>query len=217
MKFATWTACAAAATYLIACGGSEAPESASTAPPPPAEKPAPAPEPAAQQHSAETSEAPAETPVSSREFPRPAPELSFRSIDGRQVSLSDLKGKAVLVMFFSTDCPHCQRTAEVLAPIYAEMKPQGVEVLALAMNPNAQTNLRAFAEKYRADYPVSTASRQEFARFAGLSVMSRFYYPYLLFVDPEGNLIEEHQGSDQRFFADLDASLRSTFEKLLES
>lgn len=215
MKFANWIACAATAAFLLACGGSDAPEPAASTPPPAAENPAPATPPAAETPTAGSEgQAPLTT---ARDFPRPAQELSFRAMDGRQVSLSDLEGKAVLVMYFSTDCPHCQRTAEVLAPVYADLKSKGVEVLGLAMNPAAQQNLKAFVDKYQVEFPVSTASRQDFARFSGLSMMERFYYPYLLFVDPEGNLVEEHQGSDSRFFSDLDRSLRETFKKLLDS
>lgn len=35
--------------------------------------------------------------------PVPAPDLAFRSLDGREVRLGDLRGKVVLLGFFSTD------------------------------------------------------------------------------------------------------------------
>ena len=211
-----------AASLLAACGGGEA-ESSASAPEPAATPQAeqPQPEPPAATEPAASTDAVAGKPQASelagdpRGFPRPAPELKFTARDGRQVALSQLKGKAVAVFFFSTDCPHCQRSAEVMAPIYAELKGQGVEILGLAMNPTAETNLGAFVEKYNVQFPVTTTTRQEFARFAGLSVMSRFYYPYYLFVDPQGNLVEEHQGSDTSYFRDLNSSLRATFARLL--
>ena len=48
--------------------------------------------------------------------PRPAQPFEAVSYDGRTVSLDALKGKAAVLMFFSTDCPHCQRTALRIDP-----------------------------------------------------------------------------------------------------
>ncbi|MEZ5366642.1 MAG: hypothetical protein R2748_30955 [Bryobacterales bacterium] len=36
-------------------------------------------------------------------------------------------------------------------------------------------------------------SDKQFRAFANLTVMQNFYYPYMLFVDPAGQIREEHQ------------------------
>ena len=85
-----------AALVLWSCGGSEpAQPEAASAPPPAKTSPAPTETPKAQEPPAQS--AGAEEPGSfvGRQFPRPAQELSFTSVDGRQVSLADLKGKTV--------------------------------------------------------------------------------------------------------------------------
>lgn len=151
------------------------------------------------------------------ETPRPAGELSFTAIDGREVSLAGLKGKAVLVMYFSTDCPHCQHTAEVLGPIYSELRGKGFEIVGLAMNPGAKGNIRAFVSKHQVAFPVGFADRPAFSKFSGLSVMERFYFPYLIFVNQNGVVLEERQGSDRRYFADLNGNLRQSIAALFGS
>lgn len=182
---------------LAACGGSE-PEPTS---PTPASTPPPAASPEAQ------------SPEASDE-PTPAPPLEFTSLDGRRISLAELRGRPVVVFFFSTDCPHCQRAAEELAPIYAEWKERGLEILGLALNPTAEQNLGEFVAEHDVEFPVATADRQTFARFAGLSMMTRFYYPYLIFVSPEGLKVEAHQGSDRAFFANFERSMREALRRL---
>jgi peroxiredoxin len=147
--------------------------------------------------------------------PRPAKPLEFVAHDGREVSLASLRGKVVVVMFFSTDCPHCQRAADILAPIYAEMQPQGLEILALALNPTASGNLPAFIAKHRVRFPAAIAKRAEFARFAELSLMARFYYPYLLLVDKKGFVRAERQGADRAYFAALGENLKNEISELL--
>lgn len=148
------------------------------------------------------------------DVPRDAPTLEFTSYKGEPVSLDDYAGKAVLVMFFSTDCPHCQRAATVMAPIYDEMRTKGVEFLGLAMNPTAKQNLGSFIQNYGVDYPTGFATRAEFARFASMSIMQNFYFPYMLFINPEGEIVQEEQGSNRVFFGDLDKNLREVLGEL---
>lgn len=154
--------------------------------------------------------------LSAGTVPRPAKPLEFKSLAGETVSLEKLRGKAVLVMFFSTDCPHCQQAAARMAPVYQQLRGKGFEIIGLAMNPGAAANLRSFKEKYDVEFPVGLASRNEFAAFAELSLMERFYYPYFLYVDPKGVVQEEKQGRDRQYFADLEENLAASVAKLLD-
>ena len=146
--------------------------------------------------------------------PRPADELTFTTHDGKKVTLSDYKGRPVVVFFFSTDCPHCQRAATQLAPLYPELKKNGVEILGLAMNPTAKTNLNDFIHKYTVKFPTGVSDRNQFMAFSKLSVMQQFYYPYMLFVDRAGQVREEHQGSERSWFGDFEINLLKTVDAI---
>ena len=147
---------------------------------------------------------------------RPAQPFEAVAFDGRAVSLSALKGKAAVLMFFSTDCPHCQQTSLRIDPIYRELRPQGFEIVGLSLNPTDHTGLRQFAARFQASFPLALSSRNEFARVAGVSVMTRIYYPYLLFLDRDGVIREEHQGSEQAWFDRLETNFRTAVLKLLK-
>ena len=103
-----------------------------------------------------------------------------------------------------------------MAPVFRQLRPKGFEIIGLAMNPGAEANLRSFAQKYEVEYPLGVATRNEFAAFAELSLMQRFYYPYFLYVDPKGVVREEKQGSDRAYFADLEDNLTASVARLLE-
>ncbi len=148
--------------------------------------------------------------------PRPAQPFEATTYDGQKVSLDDLKGSPSVVIFFSTDCPHCQQTSMRIAPFYTDLTQQGLKIVGLSLNKTDKQGLRSFAERFEAAYPLALSSREEFSRIAGVSVMTRIYYPYILFLNKEGEILEEHQGSEQRWFAELERNFLAAVEKLFD-
>jgi cytochrome oxidase Cu insertion factor (SCO1/SenC/PrrC family) len=63
-----------------------------------------------------TAPAPAKAPV----LPRKASEFVFNNVDGPQKLLSMYKGKTIVLALMYTTCPHCQKTAQVLAKVQTE-------------------------------------------------------------------------------------------------
>ena len=153
--------------------------------------------------------------LAAAELPRQAGPLKFKSFKGEEVSLAALKGKVVAVMFFSTDCPHCQKTAEMLAPIYDTYHSKGFEVLGLAVNPSAAANIDEFAAKYNVEFPIGLATTSQWTTFCQLPVMGQRYVPHMVFVDKKGVVQEDHPGGDRVFWLDQDAKIRAAVEKLL--
>jgi peroxiredoxin len=150
------------------------------------------------------------------DVPRPAKPLKLKTLEGQELTLNQLRGKVVAVMFFSTDCPHCQQTAQVLSPIYAEWKSRGLEILGLAVNPSAAGNLQEFRQKYGATFPLGLTTRADWSSFGEFSVMHNPYVPYMLIVDRNGVIREEHPGQDRAFWLDQENKLRQTFDALLK-
>lgn len=134
--------------------------------------------------------------VASSVVPRPARPFESVSYDGRRVSLEALKGRVGVVMFFSTDCPHCQQVALQIDPIYRSLQAQGFEIVGLSLNPTDRDGLRGFAKQFDVSFPLARSSRYEFARVTGIPLTTRIYYPYILFLDKNGIIREEHQGSE---------------------
>ena len=62
-----------------------------------------------------------------------APEFTLTTLDGDSVTLSDLRGQAILVNLWATWCPPCRAEMPAMQKMYDEYKGQGLVVLALNM------------------------------------------------------------------------------------
>ena len=84
-----------------------------------------------------------------------APDFSLQTIDGQLVTLSALKGKAVLINLWATWCQPCRLEMPTIQAAYEKNKDRGLVVLAI--NFTAQDNLKdvsAFVEELKLTFPI---------------------------------------------------------------
>ncbi|MBZ0143845.1 MAG: redoxin family protein [Rhodocyclaceae bacterium] len=62
------------------------------------------------------------------------PSFDTRLLDGKTLSAQALKGKAVLVVYWATWCPPCQRELPELQSLYEKYRDKGFEILALSID-----------------------------------------------------------------------------------
>jgi len=63
--------------------------------------------------------------------PASAPDFTLENMDGEQVSLSDYRGKVVMLNFWATWCPPCRREIPSMESIYQDLGEDGFTVLAV--------------------------------------------------------------------------------------
>ncbi len=68
--------------------------------------------------------------------PVPAPNFTLPDIDGRAVSLSDHKGKVVLIDFWATWCIPCRMEMPMLQALHNEFRDRGFEVIGISVDDN---------------------------------------------------------------------------------
>ncbi len=102
-----------------------------------------------------------------------APNFSLLNLQGDLVSLSDYKGKVVLVNFFATYCPPCRLEMSDFVELQKEYGPRGFVVLAISVDQNPQIVLPRFAEAMKLNFPVLIATSKvikDYGNIYGLPV-----------------------------------------------
>lgn len=93
----------------------------------------------------------------------PAPEFRVNDLGGNSVSLSDYRGKVVLVNIWATWCPPCREEMPSLERLYQHFEGRDFEILAVSVDArlgerdgtgNVGGNVGAFAEAYALTFPI---------------------------------------------------------------
>jgi peroxiredoxin len=82
-----------------------------------------------------------------------APDVTFNTLDGRQISMASLKGKVVYVDFWATSCVGCVRDAPELAKIYRQYHAQGLEMIGVNAAYAPPNYVRKFVQDFQVPYP----------------------------------------------------------------
>jgi len=120
---------------------------------------------------------------------QPAPDFTLKTVDGQQVSLSQFKGKPVIINFWATWCPPCRLEMPALEEISKQAADKGFVLLAVNQEEDAAT-VKSFLTQNHYDY-LSVLDRDG-------SVSTKYQVsgiPTSIFVDANGIVREMHTGT----------------------
>jgi cytochrome c biogenesis protein CcmG/thiol:disulfide interchange protein DsbE len=108
--------------------------------------------------------------------------------DGRQVSLDDLRGKAVFLNFWASWCVPCRTEAKDLEAAWQQIKDQNMIFLGIALQDREQ-DARAFLEEFNITYANGLDDSGKIAVDYGV-----WGIPESFFIDPQGRITYKHVG-----------------------
>jgi cytochrome c biogenesis protein CcmG/thiol:disulfide interchange protein DsbE len=85
---------------------------------------------------------------------QPAPDFTFPDLDGRELSLSDYRGKVVLVNIWATWCPPCRDEMPSMQKLYEKFKGRGFEILAVSIDADGREAVAPFMEQMNLTFPA---------------------------------------------------------------
>ncbi len=84
-----------------------------------------------------------------------APDFTLKTLDGGEITLSDLIGKVVLVDFWSTTCDPCLAEMPELVKLYNARKDKGFELLAVTIDgPETVAKVPSTVRKNKMTFPI---------------------------------------------------------------
>jgi len=123
---------------------------------------------------------------------KPAPDMTVTDIQGRPVSLASLKGKTVLLDFWTTWCPPCQADAPSLDKLNEKYGNKNLAIVGISVSEDRAT-VENYLLKHPHQYPVVLSSENRLPRPYEIHI-----FPTYMIIDPDGNLTTAEQG-DQGF------------------
>jgi len=157
-------------------------------------------------------------PMAAVNLPRPAPDFTINLTNGKQIQLSQYRGKVVVLAFILTTCSHCQRTTGYLNKLQNELGPRGLQVIESAIEENARANVPAFVQHFQTPYPVGyNTNTVQVLDFLQHPTMVIPHMPLLAFIDRQGIIRAQHEGNEEPFFGpEHEQYLRNQIEALLK-
>ncbi len=129
-----------------------------------------------------------------------APELAgidgYINTNGQPVTLASLKGKVVLVDFWTYSCINCLRTVPYLNAWYQKYKDQGLVIVGVHTPEFAfehvQSNVEAAVQRLGINYPVVLDNE-----YKTWNAFGNEYWPNEYLVDIDGYVVHNHAGEGE--------------------
>jgi peroxiredoxin len=135
-----------------------------------------------------------------------APGFTLVDLNGKKVSLSDYKGRPVLVNFWATWCGPCREEMPWFEQLRKQYAGQGFEILGLTDDIDAgKEKITSTAHKIGVTYPILLTDEKQTVQkaYGGLEVL-----PVSFYVDRNGVVVEETAGLGSR--DEVEAHIKAT-------
>ena len=120
-----------------------------------------------------------------------APNFTLKNLKGKDVSLSEFRGKFVLINFWATWCGPCKIEMPSLESLYQKFKNKNFAMLAISNDMFGETVVKPFVKAHKLSFPILLDQRLKASnQFGVVSLPSTFM------IDPKGKIIGALYGAE---------------------
>ncbi len=136
-----------------------------------------------------------------------APAFSLQSLDRKQVSLSDFRGKPVLITFWATWCASCKEEIPLLEKFYVAKKDQ-LAILLITIDGERKKAAQKITDQNKVTVPVLLLLKEKVMDQYGV----RGWVPQTFLIDQEGMLAGKIVGQRDWCSPEAWSCLKELFE-----
>ena len=136
-----------------------------------------------------------------------APAFSLNSLDGKKISLSDFKGKPVLITFWATWCDSCKEEIPLLEKLSTGKRDQ-LTILFIAIDGERKKAVQKIADQNKITVPVLLLLKEKVMDQYGVTG----WIPLTFLIDREGMLVGKIVGQREWCSSEAWSCLKELFE-----
>jgi thiol-disulfide isomerase/thioredoxin len=133
-----------------------------------------------------------------------APEFKLVTLEGREVALSALKGKVVLLDFWATWCAPCREAIPHLIDLHKTFGQNWLEVIGMSVDKGEGETVRRFVKSMDIPYPIIITPDEVQREYGVVSL------PTTILIDREGKIRQKFLG----FTSEISKQLTGMVEEL---
>ena len=137
-----------------------------------------------------------------------APDFTVQTIDNKTIKLKDLRGKVVLISFWTTTCPACKELVKDLEKLHKKYGKQGLVVLGVALDRAGTDTIKQFAKDRKFTYRIAVDPQAKVARKYSVWVVPTTYL-----VDQQGAVTLGFRGYSAEIGKRVEAEISQLLEK----
>jgi peroxiredoxin len=135
-----------------------------------------------------------------------APDFTLQTLNDSSYTLSNLRGKVVLINFWATWCGPCRMEIPEFNELHKSYNEKGLEILGISVSDN-KNQLKNFAKSFAVDYPLLYGSTRDMNKimkdYGGV-----YAVPSTFLVGKKGSIVWKYPGAilkdyDPQTFATL--------------
>ena len=131
------------------------------------------------------------------ETPELATNFTLLDLENKKFSLSDFKGKPLILFFWTTWCPYCRKGLKLLNTLHAQFLQNGVELVAINVEEPAD-KVQRFIGSYPLSYRVLLDTDTKVAQAFGILGV-----PTYILINKEGRIVFNNNYFPQEEYQDL--------------
>jgi thiol-disulfide isomerase/thioredoxin len=131
----------------------------------------------------------------------PAPDFTLESLDGKNMTLSDLRGKAVVLNFWATWCGPCKIETPWLVELQNQYGREGLQIVGVEAGDDSKEDIAKFVKDMGINYPILIGKEAVGDAYGGIPAL-----PETFFIGRDGKIVDKSMGLHGR--AEIEDSIK---------